>query len=532
MLAVNANFIAHFPEVSEALKQYVIDVALVDSRYLFVRSEKKAQIAFCSHCHEEYTVSGQAHKHNEQAACEKCRVGVVVKSHGMGRKHLVDEAYIIWYDKSLVDPNAIVATWYLAKRDYHGDYRQVETTFQPRARYLFEPGRGGTMFRQWERWDWKSNTIYREWANQKNISPLPAMTGGGFFQPRTLSYVSYGSIETAVTGTYFAYLPWREFGEDWMNELNSWSLIEYFALAAKYPCVEYLSKMGLKKLVAAKMNGQATYGAINWRGKSIDKVLKLDKQALRELREVAANMTPLTLHSFHYWRKAGLEIDFRAAQKLEGLVDGEYYKKIVDELSEKTNANQLEIVKYLIKQASRPDAPFRYTSVTTVLGEWRDYLNECDELGINTKQEHVLFPNNLQSAHDKTMRKIKLKRDERLNEIIVKRVMELEQYILENEQFLIRPAKDSMELFMEGRLLQHCVGGYADRYAKGGTEIYFVRMVNAPEDPFVTVEVVNGKLVQARGLKNSPSHLLSPTRLHTDPNSRSHTRRWVRRSVL
>jgi hypothetical protein len=141
--------------------------------------------------------------------------------------------------------------------------------------------------------------------------------------------------------------------------------------------------------------------------------------------------------------------------------------------------------------------------MTTVLGEWRDYLRECEELGMDTKQEHVLLPNNLHVAHVKTMQRVKVKHDESLNQTIAERVAELEKFIVESGEFFIRPAKDSMELFLEGKTLQHCVGGYADRYAHGETEIYFVRQVAEPNVPFVTVEVINERMIQARGLKNS-----------------------------
>lgn len=498
MLAVNEQvFFSHFPEVSESLKEYALDEPFVESRYLFVRREKKAQVAYCTHCQTEYTVGDELYKHNEEVFCEHCAAHVTVKSHGMRRKTLVDTAYIVWYEKSVIDPTLLVATWYLATRNYGGDYKTVETTFQPRARYLFEPSRGGTMYRSWDRWNWQEKVGYTEWVEQKTISPMPFYTGG-FFRPRTESFISLENVEQAVADTYFAYLPWAQ-----ANEENLFDLINFFALAAKYPSVEYLSKMGLKKVVAAKMHGLSTFGVINWRGKTIEKVLKMDKQGLRELRDLAEHITPLTLHSFHYWRKRGFDVDLQTASKLEELVNGEYYGKRLAELSDEIRIGEIDIVKYLLKQSKREDAPERYGIMTAVLVEFRDYLHECEELGMDMKQENVLFPNNLFTAHVKTMRRVKVKHDESLNLKIAERVAELEQFIIENGQFFIRPAKDSIELFVEGKTLNHCVGGYADRYARGETEIYFVRVVDVPDVPFVTVEVRNGRLVQARGMKNS-----------------------------
>jgi hypothetical protein len=504
VLAVNEQvFFSHFPVVSDALKQYAVDEPLSFSRYLFVRREKKVQVAYCTHCQREYAVEGVMHKHNEKTDCALCHSSVTVKSNGMGHKTLVDQAYIVWYEKSAVDPTLLVATWYLATRDYNGDYQTIETTFQPRARYLFEPNRGATMFRMWNRWNWQEKTSYEEWVEQKNISPMPIYTGGGFYAPRIDSFISLENVEQAVVDTYFAYLPWQSYSDWQASEENSFALIDFFALAAKYPSVEYLAKMGLKKVVAAKMHGQLTYGAVNWSGKTIEKVLKMDKRDLRELRDLTEHVTPLTLHSFHYWRKLGIGVDWRTAGKLEELVNKKFYGKRLGELSKVINVGEAGIVTYLLKQSNRDDAPERYNNITTVLGELRDYLHECEELGMDMKQEHVLFPNNLYAAHLNTMQRVKVKHDESLNQAIAERVAELERFAVENRQFMIRPAKDSVELFTEGKTLQHCVGGYADRYARGELEIYFVRVTDAPDVPFVTVEMRDGRLVQARGMKNS-----------------------------
>ena len=55
----------------------------------------------------------------------------------------------------------------------------------------------------------------------------------------------------------------------------------------------------------------------------------------------------------------------------------------------------------------------------------------------------------------------------------------------------------------EGQALHHCVGTYIERVAAKKCLIVFVRRVEEPEKPFVTVEVSNGKIVQIRGERNS-----------------------------
>ena len=58
-------------------------------------------------------------------------------------------------------------------------------------------------------------------------------------------------------------------------------------------------------------------------------------------------------------------------------------------------------------------------------------------------------------------------------------------------------------LVAEGRALHHCVGSYIDRVAEGRCLIVFVRRVEEPKKPYVTVEVRDGKIAQIHGDHNS-----------------------------
>lgn len=56
----------------------------------------------------------------------------------------------------------------------------------------------------------------------------------------------------------------------------------------------------------------------------------------------------------------------------------------------------------------------------------------------------------------------------------------------------------------EGKALSHCVGGYADRHAKGVLTILFIRKNGDLDTPFYTMEVsVDYHIVQCRGYRNN-----------------------------
>ena len=63
--------------------------------------------------------------------------------------------------------------------------------------------------------------------------------------------------------------------------------------------------------------------------------------------------------------------------------------------------------------------------------------------------------------------------------------------------------KQTDDLIAEGQALHHCVGTYIERVAAKKCLIVFVRRVEEPKKPYVTVEVRNGKIEQIHGDHNS-----------------------------
>ena len=56
-------------------------------------------------------------------------------------------------------------------------------------------------------------------------------------------------------------------------------------------------------------------------------------------------------------------------------------------------------------------------------------------------------------------------------------------YGMEKDGYFIRAPHDCAEIIDEGKALEHCVGGYAARHAKGETTILFMRSAAWPDKP-------------------------------------------------
>jgi hypothetical protein len=250
---------AHFGPISQALIDYVNNEVLLYSRYLFTQTIAKIQHATCTHCKQQHRPEVTL-KHNTNASCPHCNSVCTVKKSHVGRKYAVDKAYIVYYEKSILDPKIMVALGFFVKRDYRGSIDNVETLFQPSCSYVFEMG-NSTMY----------YTGYYEttkWFHKKNV-----VSEFSFYKNGTPCHYSRNSISSAIFGTPFQYSTWELYNEQDMTK--------FFGLYSKYPCIEYLTKIGYGYFVKAKLYGLRTFGAIKWTGKTVNEILKMEKQDFR-----------------------------------------------------------------------------------------------------------------------------------------------------------------------------------------------------------------------------------------------------------
>ena len=146
----------------------------------------------------------------------------------------------------------------------------------------------------------------------------------------------------------------------------------------------------------------------------------------------------------------------------------------------------------------------RYRTLAALLTEYCDYIRMCEKVKYDMKNDFVLFPKDIQKAHDRVSRQIKLKADAKLRrdfKIAYQRItnqLDFEQ----NGMRILYPASPD-DIIAEGQALHHCVGGYVDRVAREECIILFLRQTSQLEKPFYTIEVRNQEVVQVRGDHNT-----------------------------
>ncbi|MCW2277751.1 PcfJ domain-containing protein [Heliophilum fasciatum] len=473
----------HIPQsLSDEMIEYAENVALLHSRYLFVTRRGKRQHCYCTHCNGMFETQGL--NVGKQAHCEKCNSLCYVKSAARGRNKMVDEVYFVYYAKSVIDPKAIVATGIYAVRDYRFSYRNVKTHFELVAMYLFIPREGSYMWRRIAYQSMAEGFVYvGEWT------PCATTYSMGVLMKKAREFVSHESIKQAVQDTPFAWSGWDQY--DYRRDSD---MVAFFGLYARYPCVEYLVKLGFDNIVGGKLAGERNYKTINWQGKTLFDVLRITKKELNEIKR-----KNITL-DFELLKILQMSLKDRSNFSLEEAMafckDFNYSIGTLEKLNK--YAHLRRISNYLKNQKHKN----HFVTVSGALTTWRDYLNDCEIMQMDLSDESVVFPRNLYQAHQNTIKQVKIKADEKLNQQIRDRLKSLNRYCFEFGGLMIRPVESTEELIAEGKTLHHCVGTYGNRYAEGKTDILVIRRIEEPDKPYFTVEITDGHVRQVHGAKN------------------------------
>lgn len=486
---IKEEFMKHFPaDLSENIKKYADNKALDYSRYIFTERKGKQQWGYCTYCHASFKTPGL--KHNKSnAICPHCGSKCIVKASGMSRKYMIDSAYFEYYDKSIVNPEAIIARGVFAVRDYRGDYRKVDTQLKVIACYLFKPGFSGMMS---SRAYYSMAGSFQSWDMSERASVHSCYS---YFNYKYTTFsMSRESLRKAVKGTPFQYSTWEKYNDD--------DMVKFFSLYAAYPCIEYLTKLGCKEIVKDKLYDRRTYGCVNWNGKTLWSVLRISKKDLNELQALKVPIDSLLLRIFQLAKKDGSNFTAQEALAFRNKYECSWNSlQSILSLSQMRKADRY-IQAQLEKGNKNAGCSYGIGTSGMVISTWRDYIADCKTLQWNLADESILFPKDLHKAHQNTIKQVKIKANEQLNGAFTQKAKELAKYTFEFNGLLIRPVKSPKELIAEGSALHHCVGTYAERHAKGQCAIFLIRKTDKPDKPYFTLELLRDRIIQTRGKNN------------------------------
>jgi len=476
---MNDEYLKHLNmNITEDIRKFVKNEVFGNSEYLFVSKVDGISKGYCTKCNHGYDIEDTLH--NEEGLCPCCNANLIAKLTRYGRKNCRNEACFYYFEKSILDPKVIVCKGYYVTKDYDVDYKNPKVTYDLIAFYIFEDSKA-TMLK------------IDYWGHTWNLKSSIFDFNQGWLATK-MTFCSFESIGKAIKDTNYKYLPYKIFQ-------GNHSIIKLFGEFTKYPCIEYLTKEGLQKLVEDKLDGRKTYRTVNWNGKTIFKILKISKLDLREIKCKKVNVTFEFLKVFQDAKKQNWGISIEEVIKVSTK-----YLSYYDAFKNLTKYSSMKkLLNYFSKQYIKFNGTHKdwhYYSEGNVLSTFRDYIADCKFLGMDVTREQGLFPKDLYTAHQNTTKQIKLKADKTLNLKIKARMKSLEKFKFQYNGLMIRAAESSNELIEEGKVLSHCVGTYAGSYARGETNILFIRKVSELDKPYYTIEVIKDKIIQVHGKNN------------------------------
>lgn len=282
--------------------------------------------------------------------------------------------------------------------------------------------------------------------------------------------------------------------EEYQRAAGAWiNPVDYLERYMQTPQLEMLVKLGLTE--TAKELVKCRYGIVaDEDARRIETFLGIRKEHVRKLIQKQGETGILQVMQAE--KRLGQKWTGEQIEKLEELDMGYQISTALEHMGVQKFLNRVS--QYAGCQygtgCSIASKTLRDTARTYI-----DYLNMRQEQGYDLQNTVYLFPKSLEAAHAKmVMEQNQAELDQRIREVarkfplIKKHYRRLRnQFYFEDEEFLIRPARDAGEIVMEGRFLHHCVGGdsYLRKHNEDQSTILFLRLKEEPEIPYITVEI-------------------------------------------
>ena len=496
--------------------------------YIFYKNDKKdrAQHCVCSCCREHFTVSELQRiltpedreflsaTHNKFVKCPKCGVTAQKKQIGVAKtcNNLVGCTRTVFV--KCRSENEVFLIYTYNKKDYLGlphyeaekgliQNMEYDTLpeYEVNAIYYLTPNQQ-RMFKR----DWYSNL----WE-EKNIQE-PFTKYLGYCTSNNRGYWLLGKEK--LESTFLKYLNIAEYKELW--QLCTYGLREIpyckiISLFARYKSLEFLKKQGFDDFVFRMLIKESEAPTLyDWQATTPYKFFKkLSKYEIKKLKE---NDVCTRGDVYQYLQLKSVNEKINIDEYIELRKVGSYYFETLTKKMQKYKIQIKTMLKYLNEREKGKTTDDRTKTKYKCMLRWLDYIEAAEACGYDLTVHNVLFPKNLNTAHDEAVairEQVRLENEKKeqdmLNALYEKRYKKLQKvYEYSDGKYCIIIPKEATEIVLEGRALSHCVGGYAERHIKGKTTILFMRNVENTEEALVTIELNEKSLtvIQTHGKKN------------------------------
>lgn len=461
-----------------------LEVASQFPQYILYRRNGKEIDGYCTGCKqylelERYCMSA---KHGVKWKCPNCGADITFYAGGRVPVKRYDPSrnFVLF---RVINSNLYIRAFKVyqrfikdAFREWDGisDYDTVYDTYDYRRYYCTI---GAAVEYRWN--------YYGDWVRQKSINE-PSFSDGMFGNS---GYYTIGVDK--INDSCLKYSGFERY-IDICDDLYVFP-VRFLCMSAKYPALEKLMKSGFEYIVRDKVNGGKNI-RLNYRGNTPQKMLRLNTDEVKALRGCDAT----EYNGYLYFRET-IRVSGNFKRKFDrfekfGVIAGD-----IVEIADKTGLSHDKIMNYIERQTKGS-----ISKIYPFAHDWQDYLEQCRELDYDITDEKICKPADFQKMHGRLSKLYKLRKDEIAKKQFQKCIEARRDMEYEGERYIVIQPQSIDEIISEGKALDHCVGGYADRHARGELSIMFLRMKDRPGKPYYTIEVSKeGKIVQCRGYKNN-----------------------------
>ena len=277
------------------------------------------------------------------------------------------------------------------------------------------------------------------------------------------------------------------------SQLNRYSgdlTMEYLHLYCKHHNLEYIMKAGYGSLLGEKYRGfwadqkhLAVDCPINWKSNNLLKMLNLNRT---EFKTLQGNEE----HYLDYlsWRETFPEykpVELLTICKAFGAEHG-----TAEDICKITGLKLKRIASYLAENE-------------ICSHDYQDYLDQCKKLQYNLHDTAINMPHHFAEMHERLTEIIQYESSKIIRQHFAERLQERKKLEFQSGNLVICQPSEIDEITVEGKILHHCVAGYAERHANCKLHILFIRQKDHPDKPFYTMEVsTDGSIMQVRGYRN------------------------------
>lgn len=430
-------------DAPEEFFDWVWEKGMSFSRYLIYKEEKRGKaVCECTHCKKVGVVDRKdiRLRNNEKGICPFCGSRVTIKARGRMPAQILDERWFLYVDPT---ETGFVLRYFKATRHIRSDsYIDITSNRERVEQNAYEYSRAIYTFP-----NGKPKYVSYEWGVYKQRG-LPRWCPDA------------GNINCMECILYPDNLP-----QAWEHTPMKYSALE--VLSANIPTVSLRYEDAIEKYLQ--------FPKLEW----------LCKMGLNNLAR--------------------------------NVINNRYSGGMVGKVNYKGGCWQCSYMRY--KEREDP----RIERKRNMAKDWLEYLGWCKKLNYDLDNMFIYMPTNFKKVHDRTYKEYQEQQDriaaeerKRREREAAKRMKRIKQamedifnknagvdaFAITGKGLMLMVPKSADEIKAEGTALHHCVGTYVERVAKGETMILFIRKIDAPDEPYYTMEWNGSKVVQCRGFKN------------------------------